>query len=124
MHWGLIVALKTPRFGLLGVLSTAAILSVRPMFMTLPPIQSMFLMEIGVQWLATMAIVIMVSGNRLPELSPAPFGRRVAGLTYRVLMILSAAIPAGFRFGLRMQMGRQFPALRLTNRLRFMVRLI
>src|ERR1035437_8784008 len=95
------------------------------MSMALPLLRSMFLMEIGLRWLVPMAIPITVSGRRFQP-RPAAFGRRVAGPTYRAQMILAAAIPNGFRIGLRiLQMHRRrSPALRLTNHLRFMVWLI
>src|ERR1035437_10965047 len=116
------LVLKTPRFGLLGIFSTVVILQVRPMSMALPLLRSMFLMEIGLRWLVPLAIPITVSGWRFQP-PPAACGRRVAGPTYRAQMILAAAIPNGFRFGLRiLQMHRRrSPALRLTNHLRFMV---
>src|ERR1035437_415274 len=117
------LVLKTPRFGVLGNLSTAVIFKVRTMSMALPLLRSMFLMEIGLRWLVPMAIAITVSITRFQP-RPAAFGRRVAGPTYRAQMILSPAIPVGSRFGLRMQMETQSPALRLTNHLRFMVWLI
>ena len=94
IHWVIMLVLKPPRFGVIGIFSTAVILQLRPMSMALPLIRSMFMMEIGVQWWVPMAIAIMVSGGRF-HVPPALIGRRVAGLTYRVLMILPEAIPVG-----------------------------
>src|SRR5450759_2677436 len=114
MLWVLMLVLKTPRFGVLGNLSTAVILQLRTMSMALLVIRSMFMTELRLHWLVPMAIAITVSITRFQPL-PALFGRRVVGRTYRAQMILSPAIPVGSRFGLRMQMETQFPALRLTN---------
>src|ERR1019366_8132548 len=131
MLWVLMPVLKTPQFGILGSLSTAVILQVRTITMALLVMRSMFMTEIGLRWLAPMAISITVSITRgepgpavhsSPESLPAACGRRAAGLTYRAQMILSAAIPVGSRFGSGMQMELILhpAALRLSNRLRFM----